>query len=516
MGWAHGGALPRKRARIYLVAVAVCLGSLFAADASQADSSQLASLSPQSDLSTLVPPATADSVLWPTKSWSTSSPEAQGIDSSVLAQALEQIRLRHIPVHSLLIERHGRVVLDSYFYPFADNRAHNVYSVTKSVTSMLVGIALAEHRFADLNAPVLSLLPLQADDPRKEQITLANLLSMTSGLDCRPESGISLLQQMLRSRHLAAFMMSRPAQAEPGTTFDYCGGNTEVISAVLTRTTGASAFEYARERLFAPLGITNASWPTDADNVSHGWGDLELQPRDMAKLGYLWLHNGRWENKQIVPTDYLVQALSRHINVQPGVDYGYGMWLYPGHTPVDFEANGSFGQRITVIPSLDTVEVMTGGGFDANIVAELIAPAIKSEAALPANTACNARLAALSYQAALPMLSRRMATMLASLPQPKPKPGSPNEARVAGSAPAAADSRIVVRPQPKPTVAASTSSAETVPVPRLKPILQNPSLVALRDVTIDRAKPQAAAPLEAAVVGAAEAPNAAATVRPLH
>src|SRR3974390_2185730 len=121
--------------------------------------------------------------IWPTDGWQTSTPEAQGIDSAVLADALVQIRARHIPVNSLLIERHGKIVLDSYFSPFADNRTHNVYSVTKSVTSMLVGIAMAEHRLADLNAPVYSLLPVdRSDDPRKAHITLANLLSMTSGL----------------------------------------------------------------------------------------------------------------------------------------------------------------------------------------------------------------------------------------------------------------------------------------------------------------------------------------------
>ena len=237
-------------------------------------------------------------VTWPTHGWPTATPESQGIDSTVLAGAIGQIEARHIPVNSLLIERHGTIVLDSYFYPFADHHTHNVYSVTKSVTSMLVGIAMADHHLSDLNEPVYSLLPVQAsDDPRKAHITLAHLLSMTSGLDCRSAGGASLLQQMLKSQHLAAYMLSRPSDAEPGSVFDYCGGNSEVVSAVLTQTTGTSALDLARQELFAPLGITHVSWPTDGDGVSHGWGDLELEPRDMAKLGYLWLHNGQWENR---------------------------------------------------------------------------------------------------------------------------------------------------------------------------------------------------------------------------
>ncbi|HWE06180.1 MAG TPA: serine hydrolase, partial [Rhizomicrobium sp.] len=247
----------------------------------------------------------APPTIWPTRAWPTSTPEAQGIDSGKLADALEQIRARKIPVHSLLIERHGHIVLDSYFYPFADNEAHNAYSVTKSVTASLIGIALREHRLGDLNAPVLSFFPdRKNDDPRKAQITLAQLLSMTSGLDCRSQGGRNLLQQMLASPDWTTFMLKRDVVAAPGSTFGYCGGNAELVSAVLTERTGTSARDFARRELFAPLGITDAGWPTSACRVSHGWGDLELQPRDMAKLGYLWLHDGSWEGREIIPADY--------------------------------------------------------------------------------------------------------------------------------------------------------------------------------------------------------------------
>ena len=400
--------------------------------------------------------------IWPTAGWSTSTPEAQGIDSAVLADALEQIRTRHIPIHSLLIERHGKIVLDSYFYPFADNKEHNVYSVTKSVTSMLVGIAMAEHRLNDLNTPVYPLLAMAtSDDPRKAHITLANLLSMTSGLDCRGEGTSSLLQEMLHSRHLAAYMLGRPTENDPGTVFDYCGGNSEVVSAVLTKTTGGSALELARTELFAPLGITQVSWSTDTDHVSHGWGDLELQPRDMAKIGYLWLHNGRWEDRQIIPVEYLTQALTSHVNVQPGINYGYGMWLYPGHTPVDFEANGTGGQRITVIPSLDMVVVMTGGGFDANEVQNLITPAPKSNSQLPPNMASNARLASLEAElAGLPAERPSPVTTASSdIPTPKAKPTPPlhSQTLVAQAAPLAVE--LVPLPKPKPARLELSSAA---------------------------------------------------------
>jgi hypothetical protein len=173
-----------------------------------------------------------------------------------------------------------------------------------------------------------------------------------------------------------------------------------VVSAALTRATGESAFALARRELFAPLGIAHAVWPSDPKGVSRGFSDLELEPPDAAKLGYLWLHHGRWEGRQIIPADYLAAALSPHASVQPGVQYGYGMWLYPGHAPFDFEANGRGGQRITVVPGENLVAVVTAGGADANVVSPLIAAAVKANFPLPQNEAGAARLAAAVAQAA--------------------------------------------------------------------------------------------------------------------
>src|SRR5262249_19337905 len=152
-----------------------------------------------------------------------------------------------------------------------------------------------------------------------------------------------------------------------------------------------SAAQFARQELFAPLGIEHVTWATDRDGVSHGFSDLRLQPRDMAKLGYLWLHHGEWGGRQIVPSHYLDAALSAHARVERNVSYGYGMWIYPyhGHAggPADFEANGFGGQRIAVVPSQDMVVVITGNGLDANDVAALITSAVRSDEALPSNLA---------------------------------------------------------------------------------------------------------------------------------
>ena len=373
------------------------------------------------------PPPPKPVTLWPTQGWQTSTPEAQGIDSNWLAYAIQMIQWKHLPVHSLLIERHGAIVLDAYFHPFGDNQLHDVASVTKSVVSTLVGIAQAKQQIADLNTPVLPLLSAnaQTNDARKANITLAHLLSMTSGLDCSAKDGQNFLQQMEQSAHWSTFALERQETADPGAQFNYCAVNMELVSAVLSRKTGESAAQFAQRELFGPLGIRNVEWPTDGDGVSHGFADLKLQPRDMAKLGYLWLHHGVWEGRQLVPASYLDAALSPHADVNIGVKYGYGIWLYPNGRaggPAAFEANGHGGQRIAVIPSKDMVIVVTGDGLDDNAVAKLLAPAAKWDTPFAPNPQGDARLAALVGQVANPQDVRLAYSTAKATPTPQPKP----------------------------------------------------------------------------------------------
>jgi len=361
------------------------------------------------------PPPPKPITFWPTQGWQTSTPEAQGIDSNQLAYALEMIRWRHLPVHSLLVERHGAIVLDAYFNPFADNQLHDVASVTKSVISTLVGIAEAKQQLTDVNTPISALLPESnfGTDPRKARLTLAHLLSMTSGLDCGDRDGQNFLQQMEHSPHWTSFAFQRDETAWPGTSFNYCAVNMELVSAVLSRETGSNAAAFAQRELFGPLGIHSVDWPTDGDGVSHGFADLRLQPRDMAKLGYLWLHRGVWEDRQLVPASYLDAALSPQADVSADVKYGYGLWLYPNGRagcPAHFEANGNGGQRIAVIPGKDIVVVVTGAGLNADEVTSLIAPSWKWNSPLLPNPQGDAKLAALVGEMAAPQNAQWAAT----------------------------------------------------------------------------------------------------------
>jgi CubicO group peptidase (beta-lactamase class C family) len=343
---------------------------------------------------------------WPTHGWRSSTPEVQGMDSEVLAQIFEYVRLHQIPIHSLLIVRNGYVVLDAYFYPFQAGQVHDAASVTKSITSTLIGIAIAEHKLSSVHEPVLSLFPdrkVDNHDNLKDRITIGHLLSMTSGLDCHVERGEITLKEMMQSKNWVQFMLDLPMVAEPGSKFEYCSGGMHLLSGIISQSTGTSALEFARRELFHPLGIDDVIWPSDPQGVSYGWGDLHLQPRDMAKIGYLWLNNGRWDGRQILLVDWMLSATQPHSppNIGSG-EYGYGLWVYPERNPPLYEALGRGGQRISVVPGKNVIVVFTGGEFEPGDIGKFIGESIKSDQPLPENRAGDTHLTAAVGAAARP------------------------------------------------------------------------------------------------------------------
>jgi CubicO group peptidase (beta-lactamase class C family) len=343
---------------------------------------------------------------WPTDGWRTSSPEAQGIDSGALVDAFDYIRQHRLPIHSLLIVRNGYVVLDAYFYPYAAGERHDVASVTKSVTSTLVGIAIGKGQIRGVNQPLLSLfkgIPVTNLDERKRNIAIQDLLTMTSGLDCHFNQGEITLRQMEQSKNWVEFALGLPMSDKPGEHFEYCSPGMHLLSGVLTRVSKTSALDYARRELFMPLSITDVVWPADRDGVTHGWGDLQLQPRDMAKLGYLWLNEGRWNGKQIVPEAYLRAATQVHSHAPWEEDYGYGIWVYPQVAGGLFEANGRGGQRISVLPTKNMVLVMTGGGFEPGEIGKFLLASVKSDGVLAENSIAISKLRAAMAAAAGPL-----------------------------------------------------------------------------------------------------------------
>jgi CubicO group peptidase (beta-lactamase class C family) len=349
----------------------------------------------------------AERAYWPTHGWRTSSPEAQGMDSQVLARAFDYVRVNHIPIHSLLIVKNGYVVLDAYFFPYRKGQLHDGASMTKSVTSSLIGIAIQDRKLDGLHRPVLTLFPNRSianRDERKEQMTVEDLLTMSSGLSCDPDHAEMTLQQMRQSADWVQFMLDQRMTSDPGDKFVYCSGGMHLLSGIISQVTGGSALELARRELFGPLGIRNEIWPADPNGVNYGWGDLHLQPQDWAKIGYLWLNQGRWEDRQILPPDWISEATEVHSHPARGdaVGYGYGFWLYPHRSPPEYEALGRGGQRITLTPAENRIVVCTGGGFEPADIGKFIGESIKSSHALPENPAAQTLLAGKVREATSP------------------------------------------------------------------------------------------------------------------
>ncbi|MFC1856829.1 serine hydrolase domain-containing protein [Thermodesulfobacteriota bacterium] len=326
---------------------------------------------------------------WPTEGWRVASPESQGIDSNSLVAVMDTIREKNLDIHSLMIIRRGYVVLDAYFYPYTSGTLHDVASVTKSITSTLIGIAIDHGFIQNVDETVLSFFPEKEPlklDERKRRMTVSDLLSMTSGFDCGYTPAEAELFAMLSSDDWVQFVLDLPMAAEPGAQFGYCSGGTHLLSAIIARATGITTQEFANDFLFEPLGIRNVMWPTDPQGINHGWGDLRLNPHDMAKIGYLYLNEGFWEGRQVISADWIKHSTKKHADTRDGnLDYGYGWWVFSSGIPGLYEARGRGGQAISVWPEKDIVAVFTGSGYDRGNFAPLLISSIKSDGSLPEN-----------------------------------------------------------------------------------------------------------------------------------
>jgi CubicO group peptidase (beta-lactamase class C family) len=357
---------------------------------------------------------------WPVGRWQTASPESEGIDSGVLLELLAFAAREDPGIHSLLIVRRGRLVLDAAFYPYDGETPHDVASVTKSVTTTLLGAALHAGALDRLNRPIVELLGRDGAslDPAKREITLEHLASMRSGLACGLGPGERELIAMTRSSDWVGFTLDLPMSDPPGQRSAYCSPGMHLLSAAITELTGESEAEFAAHGLFAPLGIVPGDWPRDRAGLSHGWGDLRLRPRDMAKIGLLMLHDGVWNGRRLLPAGWVTKATQSRGPVGAGGDgYGLGWWVLSGEPAGAFEARGRGGQRILVWPALDLVIVTTGAGFEPGVLVPFLSRAIRSKTALPENEALSrqledalaaARAEPTAVRAALPELASRI------------------------------------------------------------------------------------------------------------
>jgi CubicO group peptidase (beta-lactamase class C family) len=279
-------------------------------------------------------------------------------------------------LYSFLVVRQGRLVFEEYFGDRHAAELHSMQSVSKSVASLLVGIAVEQGAIRSLDEPVVELFPeYQLEDVGewKRSLTLRDLLTMRTGYSWyeSPYAGSPLERLNTNTTDWTRFMLEWPMAEPPGERFNYNTGGVVLLASALSKATGIPAAEFAERYLFEPLGIEQHRWIFGPDSLPHMGGGLYLRPRDMARIGQLVLDGGRWDGRQVVASDWIAASMQRVVGDawafgERPVDYGYLWWIADGAgsgqgTPEDiYIAAGSRGQWIIIIPEHEMVVVATG------------------------------------------------------------------------------------------------------------------------------------------------------------
>lgn len=300
--------------------------------------------------------------------WIVSELHEQNIDSApvdAMFQAL--IRDQYPGISSVLLVRNQTLVFEAYFNDFDRDQLHTTRSASKAITSLLIGIAIDQQFIPSVDASVFAYFPEYAGqienwDPRKNDISIAHVLSMTSGIRGNEDA-------MYPTSDWIKFYLDQPLVAEPGKTFSYATSGVVTLGNIITRASGLRVPEFADRYLFSPLGIDEVCWPITNSRNNQGLamtgGGLNMRPRDMAKIGQLVLDSGQWGDSQVVSKQWIEESTRQHsISDYKGEDFGY-LWRLidreiKGKTIRSIEAWGNGGQFIMVFPELELVAVFTG------------------------------------------------------------------------------------------------------------------------------------------------------------
>jgi CubicO group peptidase (beta-lactamase class C family) len=326
---------------------------------------------------------------WPTKEWRQCKPESVGLNSEKLFQAIEYAATPAFNTEGLVFIRKGYIVGEAYFGNFKVDSTHVSNSMAKSFTSTLIGITIDKGLIKGIDEKLCQYYPewdCNNKSDFRSRITIRHAMTLTSGLDWRenwsvwdPNTNDAL--KMGQSGHFIKYMAERKGLYEPGQRFYYSTGDPMLLSPVIQKATGMTAFEYARHNIFQPLNITNVRWEKDQDGyTATAWG-LHTTVRDYAKFGYLFLNKGLWEDKQIVSKEWVEQATRADPSVKGWAAYGL-LWhvnlplrLSNNRSPISkdtipadgFMAEGVLGQNILIIPSKDLVVVRVANQTKANM-----------------------------------------------------------------------------------------------------------------------------------------------------
>jgi CubicO group peptidase (beta-lactamase class C family) len=312
---------------------------------------------------------------WPTKEWQTVDPANTGMDPKKFLDLEQMIKSQYKNINGIIIIRKGFMVFEKYFNGFGPNDTHNVTSVTKSFLSALIGIAIDKGYIKSVDQKALDFFPeyvTGAGDIQKRTITIRHLLTMTATIGSKTTGNKwEPLDRLRRQRDWVKYILDILGIGQSG-KFQYSTAGAHLLSAIITRSTGMCAREFANKYLFEPIGIKEipdygmksfqlddvfgknvTGWIKDPQgNTTGGWG-LTISPRDMARFGFLYLNRGFWDNKQIVSEKWIDESLAMNSN-----KYGYLWWLRDEEGIFSFSALGSGGNGICCIPEKDLVVAM--------------------------------------------------------------------------------------------------------------------------------------------------------------
>ena len=300
--------------------------------------------------------------------WSVSSLKAQDMDSAIITNLfLDAEELSNL--FSLLIVKNGYLIAEKYFDGVTLNDAARTASVTKSITSALTGIAIREKFIKGIDQKLIEFFPetdWESTDPKKSEITIAQMLQMRSGYPWEEFDGY--LETLFYSSNWIPFLTQFPLVHDPGTQFGYSNFTAHMIGIIIARSSKLSLRSFARNYLFDDMGISIPDWPMDANGYYYGSGDIYMPPRSLAKFGQLYLNNGVWNDKQLIPSEWVNSTLEVYSSTTYGreiltyihsLKYGYLWWSGTCGSHQIWFAWGHGGQMVVIIPGLNMVVVTT-------------------------------------------------------------------------------------------------------------------------------------------------------------
>lgn len=308
--------------------------------------------------------------------WKTENLKLKRIDTTLIFKALNQIKNNKNEIHSILLIQNDRLIIEEYYKGYLVNKPHDLRSVTKSIRSILLGIAIDKGFIEDVNDPILKYIkthtPQKNIDKRKKNITIKNLLTMSSGLDCNDWDSTSKGQEdrVSRKKDWIQYTLDLPMLNKPGTVSNYCSMGTVLIAEIISQSSGMPIDKFAEKYLFTPLKITNVNWghTTSSKNVISSAKRLYMTSRDLAKIGQLILNNGAWKGNKVVSKKWIEESTTTQTKITK-VAYGYLWWNIPFKVNQGLvfskTATGNGGQYIMIIPELKMVAVFTGGAYNS-------------------------------------------------------------------------------------------------------------------------------------------------------